>query len=191
MNANKFIFCFLDIYRPVLANNLRRRHAVVPTIAFRYGVPLRYRSVKSNVCKPGTTIESAPIDACHTVTDCHARKPGATGEGRRADARHAVRDCNVRKPGATTEGRTTDARHATVCGNNTVFATQYQRFAFRLNKTISCTVIVGVSFINNNARKPGATREGSIADARHAVSNCHARKPGAFTKSVIMDLSYA
>ena len=113
------------------------------------------------------------------------RKPDATIEGRRANARHTVGNCNARKPGATREGRRAYARHATVCGNNTVFATCYQCFAFRFNKAISCAMIFCIFFCNSNARKPRATREGRRADARHTVWNSNARKTGTTSEGII------
>ena len=107
----------------VRANNFRRRHVIFPIIVFRYGVPLRYRSVKSNARKPGAMREGPTTDARHAVADCHARKPCAIREGIIADARHAVADCHARKPGALIEGIIADARHASVRRNDTCITT--------------------------------------------------------------------
>ena len=52
-------------------------------------------------------------------------------------------------------------------------------------------MIFGVSFINNNARESGATGEGIIADARHAVRDCHARKLGAIIEGPTTDARHA
>ena len=198
-----FILSLLNRDRPVRANNLTRtRHAVFPIIAFRYGVPLPHRSVKSNARKSGATIEgpiayarhAAPdchasksgaiiegilADAHHTVTDCHTRKSGATTEGTIADARHAVGDCHARKPGAITEDmRRNDfyiVPYIYCCKIRTTF--EYRRI--RCNTCVSGCVPI-------DCRKPGATIEGAISDAPHSVTDCHARKPGATTEGTFV-----
>ena len=52
-------------------------------------------------------------------------------------------------------------------------------------------MIFCVSFINNNARKSGATIKSIIADARHAVGDCNARKIGATLEGPIADACHA
>ena len=107
-----FILSLLNRNRPVRATNLRRRYVVFPIRAFRYGVPLLYRSVKFNARKPGAIKEGIRVDARHTVGYCYARKSFATIEGSRTDARHAAPDCYACKAGALIEGKRADARHA-------------------------------------------------------------------------------
>ena len=48
-------------------------------------------------------------------------------------------------------------------------------------------MIFCISFYNSNVRKPFATGEGTRADVRHAVGDCHARKPGATPEGRIAD----
>ena len=42
-----------------------------------------------------------------------------------------------------------------------------------------------------HARKSGATKEGAIADARHAVGDCHTRKPGATIEGTLANACHA
>lgn len=147
LNANKFIFCFLDIYRSVRANNLTPpRHAVFPIRAFRYKIPLRYRSVKSNTLKSDAIIEGKPIDVCHAVRDGYARKPGAIREGRITDARHAIGDGYARKSGAIIEDIIADACHAVGDGYTRKSFTTTEGTINR-HRDFSCFLDSGAAFI--------------------------------------------
>lgn len=97
--------------------------AIVPLIVFRYGVPLRYRSVESNARKPAAISKGILADVRHTAPDCHARESRAILEGLTTDTRHVVGYGYARKPGAIVEGLTTDTRHASVRRNDTCFTT--------------------------------------------------------------------
>ena len=163
MNANKFIFCFLDIYRPVRADNLCRRHVVFPIIAFRYSVPLCFCSFKSNARKTGAFREGRIADARHSFADCHARKTGAFIEGTSADARHAAPDCYARKPLATLEGTRTDTCHAVGdCHTRKSLAIKEGTLADARHAAPDC-----------HARKPGAIIEGIRRNCRYSIRDCN------------------
>ena len=130
-------FWFLDIYRPVRADNITRaRHVVFPIIAFRYGVPLCYRSVKSNARKIDAISKSICAYVRHTVGNCHTRKPRTT-EGIIADTRNAVRYCDARQTGAKQKGIIINARHTAVRRNDACITTQNQSFRCRFNKAVA------------------------------------------------------
>ena len=148
----------------------------------------------SNAHKPGATIEGKRADARHTGRDCHARKVGATTESPRADACHTVRDCHARKPGAIIEGIRRNClysiRDYNGCG----------KFIVYIQLLVACTIfhqivqswnITPCRYIRDiYVLKAVATREGTLADARHAVTDCHARKPGAIIEGIWIDFSY-
>ena len=108
----------------------------------------------NNARKPGALEEGTPADARHTVGDCHARKPGAITEGIRRNEFYIVSYIYCCKIGTTFEYRITIQTHACAFG---------------------CVPI--------DRRKPGATIEGTPADARHAFWDCYARKPIAIKKA--------
>ena len=112
----------------------------IPVIALCYGIPLLICAVIVYVRESVTICKRIIADACHAVSDRHARKSFATSKRITANARnaigdiharkavtickrcpanfrHAVGDIHARKSSATVKRIIADARHAVFNGH--------------------------------------------------------------------------